>query len=428
MSLKVNVEKKSETLRAFHVEVSPEEVVKEFEGAYSNLQRRVSVPGFRRGKVPRGLLEQRYGKEVENDVIQKLVPESYRKALKDSGCVPVEAPHIETLEIRNGAPLTFTALVEIKPEIGRVGLDGLEIVSAKPEVTDEEVMQTLAHLQDTHSQLEVHPDDHAAEKGDFLSMDYEGFLEDHPLPSSRAEGALIEIGSGRLVPGFEEGLIGTRKGEARDLRITFPEDYHAKDIAGKEVHFKIQVREIKKKVSPALDDEFARDLGEYDSLEDLKVKVREEIRNRKEEERINGQREAALRFLVEKNPVPAPQPMVNEEIHRIFTRNFSSRGQEMNLPEEEQRRLVEEIRPHAERNVKAALLMEFLGKAERIEPSDEEVAAELDGLAGKTRQDPEKVRDYFRSHEEALENLKGRVRERKIMAFMLSKAAIKETP
>lgn len=426
--MKVEVEKRSETVRAFHIEVPEDVVSKELEGALLNTQRRAKIPGFRPGKAPKSIIEQKFGKDIESDVVQKLIPDFYMKAVKESGLTPVEMPQIEKMEVKKGAPLAFTAVVEVKPAIEAVTWQGVEVADEKIEVSDEEIQKTLTHLQDRHSQLEAYPEDHLLEKDDFAILDYEGFEGDLPVPSSKNEGVLIQIGSGRLIPGFEDGLIGARKGDFRELKITFPEDYHAKEMASKEVDFKVKVGEIKKKVSPALDDDFAREVGnEYNSLEDLRSKVRREIQEHKTEDRQNRLREAAVGFLVDRNPVTAPQAMVERELERLLVRAINHFGKEIeHLTDDEKRQLVSEYTPIAERNVKASLLLEGVAKSEKIDVTQEEVDAEMERLAEKTHQTLDKVKQHFSSKEGTLQGLKNQIQEWKTLDLVLSKAQYKE--
>ena len=426
--MKLEVEKKSETLQGFHIEIPADVVAKEYESAFTALQRRVKIPGFRPGRVPRNLIEQRYGKEIESDVVQKLIPDYYLKAVKETGVTPVEMPRIEKMETHKGSPWTFTALVEIKPSIGKVRMEGLEIPRQKIVVTEEEVSKTLDHLQDIHSQLEASPEDHPLQKGDFVVIHYERVDGERTIPAEKPEGSLIQIGNGKNPPELDAGLTGARKGEERDIQITFPEEPQAKELSGKTVLFKVKVGEIKKKVSPALDDEFARDLGEYESLEDLKTKVREEIRAKKEDDQLSSQRNAAIKFLIDHNPVEAPPSMVRHELEDILTRVVSNHGKTEELTDEQRRALETTYGPVAEGHVKAALILEALEKEAGIETSDEEVDAEMEQIGKRTQQEPERVRQHFASTDGALQGLKSRLRERKTVDFVLSKAVFKESP
>ncbi|MBI5197183.1 MAG: trigger factor, partial [Nitrospirae bacterium] len=427
--MKVEVEKRSETVRAFHIEVPSDVVSKEFEGVLSDTQRRAKVPGFRPGRVPRNVIEQKYGKDIESDVIQKLIPDFYMKAVKESGLTPVEMPQIEKMDLKKGAPLTFTAVVEVKPDLGKLEWEGLELSEETSDVTEEEISQTLKHLQDRFSQLEAYPEDHPVEKDDFVQMDYEGFDEEgQPLPSSKSTGVLIQIGSGRLVPGFEEGLLGGKKGEHREVHVTFPEDYHAKEMAGRKVVFKVKVGEIKNKITPELDYEFAQGVGEeYNSLDALKDKIRKELAEHKEEDQKARQREAAVSFLIEKNPVTPPQSLVAKELERLLVKALSLYGKNADkLTDDEKKQMVAEYTPVSERHVKAALLLEALAAKENVEVSDADVDAEVEKIAQKAKETPEKVKQYLVSTEGSLKGLKSQIMERKTIDRILSKAHVKE--
>jgi trigger factor len=345
--------------------------------------------------------------------------------VKESGLTPVEMPQIEKMDLKKGSPLTFTAVVEVKPDLKELHWEGMELPGETSDVTEEEVSQTLNHLQDRYSQLETYPEDHAAGQEDFVQVDYEGLDEEgKPLPASKTEGSLIQIGGGRLVPGFEEGLVGAKKGETREIPVTFPEDYHAKEMAGKRVIFKVVVHEIKKKVSPELNDEFAREVGEeYNSLDELKAKVRTELQDQKEEDRKSRRREAAVTFLIEKNPVTPPQSLVVRELERLLVKTLSLYGKNAEkLTDEEKRHLVAEYTPVAERHVKAALLLEELARRERIEISEEETHAEVERIAAKAKDTPEKVRQYLLSKEGSLKGLNSLLLERKTIDLILSKS------
>src|SRR6185295_16984712 len=245
--MKVTVEEINPVKRALKIEVPVDVVSQAMDEAYADLKRRVKIPGFRPGKAPLNLLEQRYSQDIAADVIRQLVPDYYQRAVKEAGIAPVEPPTIENVELKKDNPLSFVATVEIKPSIEVKDYLGLSVKQVKHSVGDEEVGKALEHLQDQAAQLIAYEEDRVIADQDFVIMDFVGYREGKPLEGGKAEGHLVQIGSKNLIPGFEEQLTGHRKGEQIKVELTFPADYHQKTLAGQPVSFDVTIREVKKK-------------------------------------------------------------------------------------------------------------------------------------------------------------------------------------
>lgn len=296
--MKVQVEEITPVKKSLKIEIPQEIVSNEFEIAYSDLKKKAKLPGFRPGKAPLSLLEKKFGPSVEEDIVRKLVPEYYQKAIKETGLSPVEFPSIEKIELKKGAPLLFTATVEIKPTIQLSSYAGIPVSRKEITVTDEEVEQTLKRLQDEQGRLESSPEDHAVDASNYAIIDFEGSIDGKPVEQGKAEGYTLQVGSTTFPSEFESSLLGKKKGDRLEVDVPYPADYPNKEIAGKTVHFKIHVKEIKNKVLPPLDDELAKDIG-LSSLTELKEKIKTTLLEQRNAQQEHDQKNSLMKKLVE---------------------------------------------------------------------------------------------------------------------------------
>ncbi|MFW6022073.1 MAG: trigger factor [Halanaerobiaceae bacterium] len=384
------------------VEVEKERVNTALDKAYKKVVKDVSIPGFRKGKVPRRVLESRYGKEVlHRDAFDFLVPRAYSEAIEASEIDPIDQPEINDFYIAENEPATFIAVVEVKPEVTLGTYTGLGIEKEEVEVTDEEVEENLKHRQEHNSQLES-VDREEVQDGDFVIIDFAGYVDDEEFPGGSAEEYTLEIGSGSFIPGFEEQLIGERVGEEVDVNVTFPEEYQAEDLAGKEALFKVNIKEIKIKKLPELDDDFAKEVSDFDSLDELKEDIKNNLLKQKEQNAEREYENKLIDAINENAEVEVPEILVNNELDMMLQNmqySLSQQGinvdqylQYMGTDKESWRK---ENRDEAEKRAKSNLVLEAIAKNEGIEVSDEEVDNKLQEMTAGSEQKPEQMKAYL---------------------------------
>jgi len=432
--MRVTVEEINPVKRALKIEVPSDVVSQALNEAYADLKRRVKIPGFRPGKAPLNLLEQRFSQDVTADVIRQLVPDYYQRAVKQVGLAPVEPPTIEKVELKKDNPLSFVATVEIKPAVQVHDYLGLSVKRGKQSVNEEEVEKALEHLRDQMAQLVAYEGDHVITDQDFVLMDFIGYREGKPLEGGTAEGHLVQIGSKTLIPGFEEQLTGHRKGEQVKVEVTFPTDYPKKALAGQPVTFQVTIREIKKKALPALDDAFAQDMGAFKSLEELRAKLKQEILDRLRREEEQAQKQEMVKQLVARHNFEVPISLVQREMEILLAR-AEQRRRQAGLPAgqagaaatpqdlEEARR---EYEPLARDRVKGWILLEAIAHQEGIQVQEGEIQQALERMATETRMTAAQLKQLLLKREGSLEPFKGNLLEDKVLDFLLSKTVVEE--
>jgi trigger factor len=371
------------------VEVSAEKVNEGLDEAFKKVVKQVNVPGFRKGKMPRPLFEKRFGIEsLYEETINILLPEAYEEAIEETGIEPVDRPNIDVEQIEKGKNFIFKATVTVKPEVKLGEYKGLEVEEFDTNVTDEDVNKELEALQSRHAELVV-KEDSPAENGDTVVIDFEGFVNDVAFEGGKAENYSLELGSNSFIPGFEEQLVGTKAGEAKEVNVTFPEEYHAADLAGQPAVFKVTVHEIKGKELPALDDEFAKDADdEVESLDELKEKIKTRLKDNKEHEAEHHLRDTLVEKAAANAEVEIPEAMINTEINRMmqeFEQRLQMQGMNLELyfqfSGQDEAALREQMNEEAQKRVKFNLTLEAIAKAENLEASEEDVNAELEKMA-----------------------------------------------
>src|ERR1700693_2861302 len=403
----------------------PEEVVsKEIAHAYSHLVKTVRLPGFRKGKVPKNVLEKKYEDEIKSDVIQRLVPDYYQKAVKESGIDPVEYPRIENVEIIKNAPLSSKATVEVRPKFDLKGYTGLALKLQKHEVTDENVDRSIESLRNMHGMLEPVSDDHAVGEKDHVIIDFEAFIGAEPMEGGKAEGYPIEIGAKALIPGFEENLTGKRKGEMAEFTVTLPADIKPEKNAGKEARFKVAIKDIKKKVLPEINEDFAKDFG-MDSVPQLREKLKEELVGR-----FNRERDAVLKNEVIKSlnllhEFELPPSLVTRELVRII------RGLRDEDLKQEGLKDIGEIKnrfePLARERVKGSLILYMISRKENISVTPQEVEKEIRKIAHEAHVPFEEAKKNIQDAEGPLGVIESRLLESRTLDFLVSTAVIEES-
>ncbi|MEQ6961105.1 trigger factor [Staphylococcus arlettae] len=382
-------EKKEGNEGVLSVTVPAEKVDKAIDQAFKKVVKQINVPGFRKGKVPRQIFEQRFGVEaLYQDAVDILLPEAYGEAIDETGIKPVDQPEINVTSIEKGEDMTFEANVVVEPEVELGDYKGLEIEKQDTELTEEEVQESIDH-QLGHLAEMVVKEDGAVENGDTVNIDFDGYVDGEQFEGGQAEGYDLEIGSGSFIPGFEEQLVGVKAGEEKDVNVTFPEEYHAEELAGKEATFKTKVNEIKYKDVPELNDEIATELdAEANSVDEYKENVRKRLAEQKATDAENTQKEEAINKATNNTTIDVPEAMIKTELDRMV-QEFGQRMQQQGLNLEtyfqisgqDESQLREQMKDDAEERVKTNLTLTAIADAEEVEVSDADIDKELEKMS-----------------------------------------------
>ncbi|MGW9815185.1 trigger factor [Staphylococcus cohnii] len=382
-------EKKEGNEGVLSVTVPAKKVDKAIDQAFKKVVKQINVPGFRKGKVPRQIFEQRFGVEaLYQDAVDILLPEAYGEAIDETGIKPVDQPEINVTSIEKGEDMTFEANVVVEPEVELGDYKGLEIEKQDTELTEEEVQESIDH-QLGHLAEMVVKEDGAVENGDTVNIDFDGYVDGEQFEGGQAEGYDLEIGSGSFIPGFEEQLVGVKAGEEKDVNVTFPEEYHAEELAGKEATFKTKVNEIKYKDVPELNDEIANELdAEANSVDEYKENVRKRLAEQKATDTENTQKEEAINKATNNTTIDVPEAMIKTELDRMV-QEFGQRMQQQGLNLEtyfqisgqDESQLREQMKDDAEERVKTNLTLTAIADAEEVEVSDADIDKELEKMS-----------------------------------------------
>jgi trigger factor len=405
------------------VEVSAEKVNEGLTAAFNKVVKTVNVPGFRKGKMPRPMFEKRFGVEsLYQDALDILLPEAYGNAIDEAGIDPIDRPDIDIEQMEKGKELIFKATVQVKPEVTLGDYKGLEVEEFDATVADEDVAKELETLQNRQAELVV-KEEGTAELGDTVVLDFEGFVDGEAFEGGKAENHSLELGSGSFIPGFEEQLVGLATGESKDVEVSFPEEYHAAELAGKPAVFKVTLHEIKGKELPALDDEFAKDVDdEVETLDALKEKIRTRLEDSKKHEAEHHLRDSVVEKAAENAQVEIPEVMVTNEVNRMlqeFEQRLQAQGMNLELyfqfSGQDENALREQMKEEAVNRVKVALTLEAIAKAENIEATDEDVNAELEKMAGMYNMTVDNIKQALGG----LEGIKGDLQKQKAVEFLI---------
>jgi len=393
-------------------EVSVEDFDQALDQAFKKVSKDVQIPGFRKGKIPRSIFEKRFGVEsLYQDAVDIVLPSAYSKAVDEAEIFPIAQPSIDIDQIEKGQPLVFTAEVEVKPEVKLGEYKGLEVEEKSVEVTDEDVEQEIENLRERQAELVV-KEDSEIEDGDTAVIDFEGFKDGVAFEGGQGENHSLEIGSGQFIPGFEEQLIGKKAGDETEVEITFPEEYHAEDLAGQDAVFKVKIHEVKAKELPELDDEFAKDVDEeVETLDELKAKKREELETNKKQQAENEQREELLQQASDNIEVEVPEAMVDTEVNQMvreFEQQLQMQGMTLEMYSQfsgqDENALKEQMREDAEKRVKTNLTLEAIAEAENLEATEEDIDAELEKMGSMYGVEKEQLLQMLGGSTETLEN------------------------
>ncbi|NMA89875.1 MAG: trigger factor [Amphibacillus sp.] len=423
-------EKKEGNLGTLTVEVSADKFNEALDQAFKKVVKDVQLPGFRKGRVPRGLFEQRFGVEsLYQDAVDIVLPEAYTAAVEETGISPVDQPSIDITQIERGQPLIFTAEVTVKPEVKLGDYKGLEVEEEDTTVTDEDVNAEIEKERQRLAELVV-KEEGTVEEGDTVVIDFEGFIGDEAFEGGAGKNHSLEIGSGSFIPGFEDQLIGKENNAETEVNVTFPENYHAEDLAGKEAVFKVTIHEIKAKELPELDDEFAKDVDEeVETLAELTEKIKERLENQKKTTAENKKRESLINQASENAEIDIPEVMIENEVDRML-REFEQRIQQQGMTLEmytqfsgqDEDQLKEQMREDAGKRVKTNLVLEAIYDQEGLEVTDEDVEKEFESMANMYQMEVEQIKQMLGGN---VDMLKEDLKFTKAIDFLLENSIVK---
>ena len=409
--MSLQVEKLEKNMAKLTIEVSAEDLDKAMEKAYQKQKSRISLPGFRKGKAPRKMIESMYGKGVfMEDAVNSLVPQEYTKALGECDLEIVSQPEINVTQMEPGKALIFTADVAVKPEVTLGDYKGVEVPKSEIAVTDEEVDAEVKKEQDKNART-VAVEDRAAANGDITTIDFEGFVDGVAFDGGKGTDYALTLGSGTFIPGFEDQLVGANAGDHVEVKVTFPEEYQAKELAGKEAVFQCDVKKIETKEVPELDDEFAKDVSEFDTLAEYKEDVKKNLTEKKEKEARTAKENAAVDKAIENAQMDIPELMTKTECRQMMD-DFSRRMQQQGLSMEQyfqftgqsMDKMMEDMKPQALKRIQTRLVLEKVAEAENIQPSEEEITEEIQKMADAYKMEADKIREAI--GESGLEQMK----------------------
>ena len=395
---------------------------------YAKSAKYFNIPGFRKGKAPMAIVEKQYGPEIfYEDTFNEVVPEEYERELKENNIEAVSRPEIEVKQMGKGQDLIFTAVVQTKPEVKLGKYKGIELKKIEYNVTDEDIEHELGHMADRNSRL-VTVEDRSVENGDITVIDFEGFVDGVAFEGGKAENHELTIGSNTFIPGFEDQIIGMKTGEEKDINVKFPEEYFSEELKGKDATFKVKLHEIKKKELPELNDDFAKDTSEFDTLEELKKSIKEKLEEENKNKAKYETEDAAIKAVSDATEVEIPSGMIETEIDnmvRDIETRLSYQGMKLDQYLEMMGKSMEDFRKEyeeqAKTSVKTRLTLEAIEKAEKIEPSDEEVDKKLKEMAAMYG----KKEDELALNEQFMNYIKDSLKGEAVIKFIVDNAKIK---
>ncbi len=425
--MSVQVEKQEKNMAKLIIEVSAQELEKALQNAFLKNKNKISIPGFRKGKVPRQMVEKMYGPEIfYEDAANELIPDAYEKAVEECGEDIVSSPSIEVTQIKKGEPFIFTAEVALKPEVKLGKYKGVAVDKADLNVTDEEVDAEVNKERENNAR-NIEVTDRPVKDGDMTVLDFEGFVDGVAFEGGKGENYPLTIGSGAFIPGFEAQLVGAEINKETEVNVTFPEDYQAEDLRGKAAVFKCTIKEIKEKELPELDDEFAGEVSEFDTLEEYKADVKAKLTEKKEKDAKEAKEAAVIEAIVNDSDMEIPDAMVETQQRQMMD-EFAQRIQMQGLSMEQYlqftgasyERMIEQVKPQAEKRIKSRLVLEAIAKAENIEASEEDYEQELKAMAEAYQMEVDKVKEML--PEKSVSQIKEDIAVRKAAEFAVEQS------
>ncbi|MCF8067812.1 MAG: trigger factor [Desulfobacterales bacterium] len=427
--MQVTIEDLSAVKKLLHIEVPEENITLEIDKAYKKLKKTATVKGFRPGKAPRSVLERIYKNDVEGDVISKVIQESFFAAIQEKELKLIGRPGIEPPELEANAPYKFSATIEVAPELEDVDFKGLKLKKTVYKVTSKEEDAQLKMLQKNLAKQEPVKEDRAVEDGDYVLVDYEGYKDGEAFEeTSKTENFSMKIGEGRVSKELDDGIIGMKKEEEKEIIVKFPEDYFNKSLADTEINFKVKLNEIREEVLPEINDEFAKNFGKFENIEDLKKEITKNLEEGYEKRTEQEVHEQIFKLLLEKD-FEVPDAMIEYELDNIMAeaeRSFAYRNMSMEDLGLTRESIGEKYRETAENQVKRQVLLSKLIEQEKLEVSDEELEIGMKDLADKMNYPLEEIKKHYKQDKNKLEHLKQSLLERQALKMILESADIEE--
>jgi trigger factor len=425
--MSLQVEKLEKNMAKLTIEVSAADLDKAMENAYKKARGRISIPGFRKGKAPRKMIEQMYGKGVFlEDAANALIPAEYSKALAECDLEITSQPAISVVQAEPGKAFIFTAEVAVRPEVTLGQYKGIEVPKQNRDVTEEEVEEALKKEQEKNSRT-VSAEDQPAKNGDIVTLDFEGFVDGVAFEGGKASDHALTLGSGAFIPGFEDQLVGAKAGDHVEVNVTFPEEYHSEDLKGKAAVFQCDIKKVETKEVPELNDEFAQDVSEFETIAEYREDVKKKLVENKENAAKNAIEDAAVDKIIEGAEMEIPDAMVDTQARQMVD-NFARRIQSQGLTLEQyyqftgldEAKVVEQMKPQALKQIQTRLVLEKIVEVEAIEPSEEDVTAEIESMAKAYNMEADKVREIL--GDQQLEQLKKDLAVQKAVTFVAEQA------
>lgn len=404
--MSLQVEKLEKNMAKLTIEVSAEELEKAIQGAYLKNKNKISVPGFRKGKVPRAMIEKMYGKEIfYEDAANALIPNAYGDAVDECEEEIVSSPKIDVTQIEAGKPFIFTAEVALKPEVKLGKYKGVKVDKIAVEVTEDEIMAEIDKERESNART-LNVEDRTVQDKDMTVIDFEGFVDGVAFEGGKGENYPLTIGSGAFIPGFEEQLIGAEIGKETEVNVTFPEDYQAENLAGKAAVFKCTVKEVKEKQLPELDDEFASEVSEFETLAEYKENIKQKLMDKKETEAKNKKEDAVIQAIIDDSDMEVPDAMLETQ-QRQTVDEYAQRLQMQGLSIEQYfqftgldyEKMLEQVKPQTEKKIKSRLVLEAIVAAENIEAGEEDYEKEVERMASMYQMEIDKVKEILGENE-----------------------------
>ncbi len=400
--MSLQVEKLEKNMAKLTIEVSAEEFEKAIHRAYLKNKGKMNIQGFRKGKVPQAVIERMYGAQIfYEDAANDVIPTAYQEEIGKSELIIVSQPKIDVEQIEKGKPFIFTAEVALKPEVTLGDYKGIEVKKIEIEVTEEELNQEIERVRNQNGRT-VTVEDRAVQQNDMTVIDFEGFVDGEPFQGGKGENYDLVIGSGAFIPGFEDQLIGAEIGKEIEIQVTFPEQYHSKDLAGKAATFKVTVKEIKVKELPELDDEFASEVSDFDTLEEYKQDVKAKLLEKKEDDAYDQKEDAVVEKIIENSQMEIPEAMVDYQIRNMmdeFVRNLQMQGlsieQYFQFTGLSAQKMMEDMKPNAMKKIQSRLVLEKIAELENLTATQEDVDQEIEDAAAAYNMEASKLRDFM---------------------------------
>ena len=404
--MSVQVEKLEKNMAKLTIEVSSEEFENAIAKAYKKNKNKISMPGFRKGKAPRAMIEKMYGKGIfYEDAANSIIPDAYADAAKESELEIVAQPEIDVTQIESGKPFIFTATVALKPEVTLGEYKGIEVEKKEVEVTDEEVEAEINKVRESNARM-LDIDDRATQDGDTVLIDFDGYVDGKQFEGGKADDYSLVLGSHSFIDNFEEQLVGKNIGDDVEVNVTFPENYQAEELQGKPAVFKVKIKEIKVKELPELDDDFAQDVSNFDTIAEYKEDLKKKLTENKEEALKREREEAVIGKIIENAQMDIPEQMVDaqtRQMTQVFAQRLSSQGlsidQYMQFTGLTPQKMLEELKPQALKRIQSRLVLEAVVAAENIETTEEELDKEIENMASMYQMEVDKLKEVIGEEE-----------------------------